>query len=302
MIKKLKGKYIISAGEFGIYTVCPYAWKLKSVLKKNHTNLKNETIKEGMELHKEWSKKAEDIHVLVIKKMLTLGLLLFVIIFSLIFFEDKLFPEENVVKYFKEKNSGSYVEILINDIKNSIYQIRDLDIDVFLLVVLTSITLFIIYLASRYIKARFYASGIKEKSKLLSIDGSKILPVKDYISYMQGISGKPDAVIKENSYFIPVEIKPLANKLKDRYVYQLLVYMRLIAEFKKKDVPYGYLILGPKAKRVKIHNLPERQKTLTRFLTDMNEILEEKKEALASPTKPKCEKCDVSKYCQYKAC
>ena len=78
--------------------------------------------------------------------------------------------------------------------------------------------------------------------------------------------------------------------------------MRLIAEFKKKDVPYGYLILGPKSKRVKIHNLPERQKMLTKFLNDMNEILEEKKDAIASPTKTKCEKCDVSKYCQYKAC
>ena len=301
MIKKSRGKYIISAGEFGIYAVCPYSWKLKSILKKNQKDSKNTTVKEGIKLHKEWSRKAEDIYVLVTKKMLTLGLLVFVIIFSLIFFGEKFFPKERATDYVSNENT-SYIDVLINDIKTSIYQIKELDIDIFLLVVLTSISLFIIYLAGRYIKSRYYASGIKEKSKLLSIDGSNILPVKDYISHMQGISGKPDAVIKENSYFIPVEIKPLANKLKDRYVYQLLVYMRLIAEFKKKDVPYGYLILGPKAKRVKIRNLPERQKTLTMFLSDMNDILEEKKEALASPTKPKCENCDVSKFCQYKAC
>ena len=39
MIKKSKGKYIISAGEVGIYAVCPHSWKLKSILKKNYKSL-----------------------------------------------------------------------------------------------------------------------------------------------------------------------------------------------------------------------------------------------------------------------
>ena len=303
MIKKSKGRYIISAGEVGIYAVCPHSWKLKSILKKNYKNSKNDNIKMGLALHKDWSKKTEDIHKLSIKMAIVLCLMFFSVSFTIIFLGDKFFPNNKVLNYIGyHKSSGSFFKNLLNDFKDSVYQIFDLDIDIFLFVILISLALFVVYFAGHYIKSRYDASGIKEKSTLLAIDGSKILKVKDYISYMQGISGKPDAVIKENSYFIPVEIKPLARKLKDRYIYQLLVYMRLIAEFKKKDVPYGYLILGPKSKRVKIHNLPERQKMLTKFLNDMNEILDKKKDAIASPTKTKCAKCDVSKYCQYKAC
>ncbi|MGI6680147.1 MAG: CRISPR-associated protein Cas4 [Bdellovibrionota bacterium] len=304
MIKKVNGKYIISAGELGIYVVCPYAWKLKSV---SHKKLENADVQkestEGKKLHKEWSKETEDIHILRTKKSLVLGLLSVVILSSIFFLKDKILKSYNIesIKTLKLK-STSILSYLINEIKIVFAELGELDLDVLMFVVLTSISLFVVYIVSVYVKKRAVVAGIDEKSKLLALEHSKILPSKDYISYTQGISGKPDAVIKEGAYFIPVEIKPLAKKLRDRYVYQLLVYMRLISEFKKKDVPYGYLILGPKAKRVRINNLPERQKNLNTFLSDMNDILNNKKEALASPSVQKCSKCNVAKYCKFNAC
>lgn len=302
MIKKSKGKYIISAGEFGIYAVCPYAWKLKSVCNKKNLGKIESTVKEGDKLHKDWSKKAEDIHVLKTKKLLVIWLVVAVVVISSIFLKDKFFDDTKLapIQKFKTRSTDFFTRIIVS-LKNDIYQISNMDFDVFMVVLLSCISFLILYLASVYIKQRLKLSGIKNSSKLLALDGSKILPPKKYISSLQGLSGTPDALVKENGNYIPVEIKPLAKKLKDRYIYQLLVYMRLINEFTKKDVPYGYLILGEKAKRVKIHNLPERQKVLTTYIKDMNDILENKKDAVASPTEEKCLKCNVAKYCKYSA-
>jgi len=47
------GKYILSAGEIASYTVCPEAWRLKTVEKANSIYIDN--IKKGRELHEEWS-------------------------------------------------------------------------------------------------------------------------------------------------------------------------------------------------------------------------------------------------------
>lgn len=70
MIKKTPyGKYIISAGEVGIYAVCPYSWQLKSVFKKNPNSDDIKLRNDGMQNHSKWGKKAEDIHILIKKKI-----------------------------------------------------------------------------------------------------------------------------------------------------------------------------------------------------------------------------------------
>ncbi len=140
------------------------------------------------------------------------------------------------------------------------------------------------------------SAGMTAKSSTISIDGSKALPIRHYLSEMQGLAGKPDALISENGYIIPVERKPLARKLRDRYVAQLLVYMRLIEEFEGKKPPYGYLILGPNCRRVKIENSEKRQAWLQSLLDQMRSVLN----GAASTPEPhpkKCSKCDVQHRC-----
>jgi len=144
------------------------------------------------------------------------------------------------------------------------------------------------------------AAGLASNSQLISVDGTSSLPLKTYVSDIQGLAGRPDAIIRENSFIIPVERKPLANKIRDRYVAQLLVYMRLVEEFEGKKPPYGYLILGPKCRSVKIYNTPERQAWLQKILDEMNAILKGG-ESKATPHPKKCQKCQVKNYCAFKA-
>ena len=56
--KNKDGKYIISAGEVGVYTVCPEAWRLQYVQKK--TIAESENISEGRRLHTGWAKDYTD--------------------------------------------------------------------------------------------------------------------------------------------------------------------------------------------------------------------------------------------------
>jgi hypothetical protein len=48
------GKYIISAGEVGSYSVCPEAWRLQMIEKRTATQ-GAETSATGSQLHKEWA-------------------------------------------------------------------------------------------------------------------------------------------------------------------------------------------------------------------------------------------------------
>lgn len=143
-------------------------------------------------------------------------------------------------------------------------------------------------------------SGIPVKSKPVALEGSNALPTRNYISDIQGIAGRPDAVIREMGYFIPVERKPFAKKVRDRHVAQLLVYMRLIEEFEGKKPPYGYLILGKSARRVQIFNTEQRQLWLQKHLDQMRLIVEGKVTAIADPIPSKCTRCPVRDSCTFK--
>ena len=142
-------------------------------------------------------------------------------------------------------------------------------------------------------------AGITRGSVAVSVDGSRTLPVRHYVSELQGLAGKPDAVISEDGYTIPVERKPLARKLRDRYVAQLLVYMRLVEEFEGRKPPYGYLILGPSCRRFKIENSPDRQAWLQQIIDEMLQIVHGGV-CHAAPHPRKCMRCDVKDHCAFK--
>lgn len=55
MAKKTEfGKFILSAGEIGAYTVCPEAWRLTAIEKVD--TLKSENVVLGIDMHKRWAK------------------------------------------------------------------------------------------------------------------------------------------------------------------------------------------------------------------------------------------------------
>lgn len=143
-------------------------------------------------------------------------------------------------------------------------------------------------------------TGIGKGAEAVSIDGSKTLPVREYLSEIQGLAGKPDALLVEGGNIIPVERKPLARKVRDRYIAQLLVYMRLVEEFEGKKPPYGYLILGAKCRKVKIYNSEDRQAWLSSVLEEMRAVLGGRS-AIPTPIPQKCAGCEVRQECSYRA-
>ena len=177
------------------------------------------------------------------------------------------------------------------------HEIAQLDSQIILLALLIMFTVIVLDAISTGIRKTAKHVGVAPKAKAVSIDGSKTLPVRNYVSEMQGLAGKPDAIIVEHGNIIPVERKPLARKIHDRYVAQILVYMRLVEEFEGKRPPYGYLILGPNCRKVKIENSPERQAWLQGFIDEMQAILAKSAPALPTPQPRKCRKCDVRESC-----
>ncbi len=187
-------------------------------------------------------------------------------------------------------------EILALKLYDLIYEINQSSTTLILLVFL--IVTFVIVLDGLYehTKLKKEQTGLSHHAVPLGIDGLKNFPARTYISEIQQIAGRPDALIREAGFIIPVERKPLAKKIRDRYVAQLLVYMRLIEEFEGVKPPYGYLILGAKCKRVKIYNTPQKQAWLQKMLDEMQAILKGAP-AIAIPDFRKCKNCNVSKHC-----
>ncbi len=191
-------------------------------------------------------------------------------------------------------------EAIKNFIYETISQLVVLDSQVVLFAMLVAIVVILFDSFHVVASKKLKEAGIQAKSKAKAIDGSKTLPINNYVSEIQGIAGRPDAVIIENGFSIPVERKPLARKLRDRYVAQLLVYMRLIEEFEGKKPPYGYLILGSKCRRIKVYNTPEKQAWLDTIIKEMQNILKGA-ECKATPEIRKCSRCDVRSHCKFDA-
>lgn len=181
-----------------------------------------------------------------------------------------------------------------------LYQIASLDTQLVLLCVLLVFVVVVLDAVSFRARKQGSAVGMTPGATAVSVDGSKSLPVRHYVSEIQGLAGRPDAVISEDGFIIPVERKPLARKIHDRYVAQILVYMRLIEEFEGKKPPYGYLLLGPNCRRFKVENTPERQAWLQKMIDEMRAIADGAA-AKPSPHPRKCARCDVREVCAFRA-
>src|SRR4051812_9657021 len=84
------------------------------------------------------------------------------------------------------------------------------------LAVLITMCVMVLDSLSNHVRKKQKAAGISSKSTLLSVDGATSLPIKNYVSNIQGLAGRPDAIIREGGFIIPVERKPLARKVRDR--------------------------------------------------------------------------------------
>jgi CRISPR/Cas system-associated exonuclease Cas4 (RecB family) len=270
--KSADGKHIIAAGEVGVFSVCPQSWKLKSVDRERPVEKKKDA-ELGKYLHKHWSSVFEE--SLVLSKWIRY---LAVLVCTALAIFLLVRPHKAPLKYLLELS-----------LKNHALQ----------LVLLVMTAFLLIRTFGRAARRRREDTGFTPTDKTVSIEGSATLPAREYVSTAQGLAGKPDALLSEDGWVVPIEMKPLAKKLRDRYVAQLLVYMRLVEEFEGKRPPYGYLFLGPKYRRVKVDNTEAKQRWLQGLVEEMRKVLDGAP-AKATPHPIKCSKCDVRHRCTFR--
>lgn len=194
-------------------------------------------------------------------------------------------------------------EYLAREMVLLLRQIVSINSSVTVLVLLIVFAIIVVDLLLQRVQQSAKATGIVlggSKTKAIGIDGTRQKPVKDLVSEEVGLAGRPDAILREDGFMIPVEHKPMASKLRDRYVAQLLVYLRLIEKIEGVRPPYGYLILGPNARRVKVTNTRQRQEWLDGKLNEMRDVLNGKP-AKADPHPKKCASCRMRELCAFRA-
>lgn len=267
------GVYTFAAGDVGVYSVCPQSWKLK-VLDQADDVPSTDAAVRGQRLHKIWSVLLEESLLLSrwIRYLVTMLCL--------------------VMAVFMFVNQGEHGWQKITQLswRNPVFQLAALVVALGVLI-------------RSFRKAetkRLTESGFAQGERPISVEGSTILPGREYVSTQQRLAGKPDALLLENGVVIPVEMKPLAKKLRDRYVAQLLVYMRLVEEFEGARPPHGYLFLGPRYRRIKIENSAAKQRWVDQMLSEMHSVVQGAS-AGATPHPAKCARCDVRHRCRFRA-
>ncbi|HQH26507.1 MAG TPA: Dna2/Cas4 domain-containing protein [Oligoflexia bacterium] len=143
-------------------------------------------------------------------------------------------------------------------------------------------------------------TGLDEKTEVLSVRGGSTLPGKEYYSEELALVSKPDALIKEEGMVIPVDVKPMTDKVRDRHVVAMLLHLKLMEEITGERPPYGILLMGQKRRQVKIKNTEEKQRWLDSLIDEMRSICDGVP-AVPAPSVYKCKHCDVRAICTHKA-
>lgn len=262
------GQHIIAAGEVGAYTVCPMSWKLKWVDKEKTREVPSALL--GQLLHQDWSSVFEE-SLLLTKWVRYLVVMLMTALLVFLLIHPPNMPLSGIFS----------VSLRSHGLQ---------------LIVLIAVTLLVIRSFGKAARKRHRDAGFAVSEVAVSMEGSSMVPAREYISVAQGLAGKPDALVREGDDILPVERKPLAKKIRDRYIAQLLVYMRLVEEFEGRRPPRGYLLIGEKCKRVVVENTPSKQEWVQRLIEQMRQILDGG-EAKATPHPMKCAKCNVRHRC-----
>jgi len=111
------------------------------------------------------------------------------------------------------------------------------------------------------------------------------------------LAGRPDYILRDGDFLIPVEFKSTnaPRKPYKNHILQLAAYCLLVEENFKVNVPAGILRYGD-GKEFKIHFDESLRRELLDTIEEMNRIIESGVEVPKSPSQ-KCDRCSLRKYC-----
>lgn len=122
-------------------------------------------------------------------------------------------------------------------------------------------------------------------------------PAKPLFSKILRLSGKPDYVIKQDKYYIPIELKTgKHNKPQENHIFQLAAYCRLLEDNYNGFVPYGILVYNNKH-QYKIPYGPKTRFELEDTIKKMRYALKNKKIVINHNDIRRCNSCSMRIYC-----
>ncbi len=270
----------ISPSDLANYVVCPEAWWLK--WSGAGERQENERTLESQEQRAEWVQKQD-----LSSSLRQYSRVTYVLLFLLA-----------ILVFVLEVFRGEYLKSVSRDSTGSAADRFSVPSEIALLILVLGVVIFLWDLFERRRRKLSSESGTNERAEAIAVKGSSHLPAKLYSSESLGLRGKPDAVFRENGQIIPMSIHPLANKIRDRHVVQMLAFLRLIEEAEGVRPEYGVLLMGKARRRVQLKNAAEKQVWLGTLIDEMRSIMEGVP-AIPAPSIPKCRACDVRKVCPY---
>ncbi len=269
----------VTATEVANYAVCPEAWRLKRIERVGY-NKSSVYEERGWQLRSKWIEHHDLSYTL--RRYAKIAYLMALGLGILVFIWDR---QRNIPM---DLPTGQAV---LPTIPFG---------EIVLLLLLLGALIFIWDLFDRHGAKAQKATGLNVGSETIGVKGSSQVPGVSYSSEELGLSGVPDAVIKEQGFVIPVIKKPLSRKIRDRHVLELMVHLRLIEEIEGQRPPYGFIVIGQENRRVKINNSEEKQRWMSSLVDEMHSIIEGVP-AVAAPAPYKCKSCDVRKACRFNA-
>ncbi|MDD2943327.1 MAG: Dna2/Cas4 domain-containing protein [bacterium] len=286
----------ISDNDLANYVVCPYSWWLKrepgQTAWKAHPDDKNKSNSRSS-----WRSSQQTLSNLQLYSRVVY-ILLIMLAAAVFLWEPRAFIREHINNNTQTQN-GATETTTLDDNDSIISQSVSVPAEIISLVIILGGAILLWDQLDRKKKSLSQDSGIKANTKFVAVHGGTDLPESYMHDQVRGLSGKPDAIIREDGQTIPINLLPTTKKIQDRHIIRLLLHLKLIESTYQTNSPYGILLVGKEKRSVKIVNTEERKAWLAELINEMDEIISGKTEAKALPTKFKCLHCDVRDRCPH---
>ncbi|RLF40482.1 MAG: CRISPR-associated protein Cas4 [Thermoplasmata archaeon] len=115
------------------------------------------------------------------------------------------------------------------------------------------------------------------------------------------LTGKPDYIVRQKDYLIPVEVKTgLHLQPEKNHVMQLAAYCQLVEESYHRFTPYGILVYYDTGRQFTIPFDPKLRFELENTLKEMRRVIKTKKVVRNHDSPERCRRCSMNKYCTQK--